>query len=87
MCVHPTADDNCLIMILLTTLEANLHLILFISLQGSTELALKERKEDGVDGRRIIRILSIVTLALHQQELCLERDVSPRCSHSLGHPP
>ncbi|RRT45587.1 hypothetical protein B296_00047297 [Ensete ventricosum] len=52
---------------LLTAIQAHLDLVLVVALQDGTERAVQEREEDGVDGGRLL------VLALHQQELCLQR--------------
>lgn len=41
---------------LLTTLEANLYLVLLIALKNSSEWTFEKRKKDSVDGWRILSI-------------------------------
>jgi hypothetical protein len=72
---------------LLTTVQANLNLILVVALQNSTERAFKEREEDSVDGWAVILIASSAIFALYEHELGFQRNISPRCPHSLSHPP
>lgn len=57
---------------LLTTVEANLNLIIVVALQNSPERAFKEREEDGVDGWAVILIASLSAIfALYKHELGL----------------
>lgn len=71
---------------LLTTLEANLYLVLVIALKNSSELTFEERKQDSVDDWRILPI-SFPLFALNKHELSLQRNIPPTSSHSLSHPP
>lgn len=77
--------DSCGCHELLTTLKADLQLILVVALKSCTELALKDGEKDSVDSRGVFAFSSV--FALDEHELSLQWNVLSTCSHSLGHPP
>lgn len=71
----------------LTTLEANLELILLIPLKNSTKLPFEKRQEDSVYSWPVFVLAFTCVFTLDEHELRLQWNILPAGSHSLRHPP
>ena len=85
----PSQRGDIYMVALVTTLQANLQLIISVPLKNSTEWPLQYRKEDSVHHRSLGAIAGELRSisALDDQELCLEGDVTAWRAHPLRHPP
>ena len=85
----PSQRSDIYMVALVTTLQANLQLIISVPLKNSTEWPLQYRKEDSVHHRSLGAIAGELRSisALDDQELCLEGDVTAWRAHPLRHPP
>ena len=85
----PSQRSDIYMVALVTTLQADLQLIISVPLKNSTEWPLQYRKEDSVHHRLLGAIVGELRSisALDDQELCLEGDVTAWRAHPLRHPP